>query len=387
MASPTPTRPDTALRASYDVVIVGAGIAAVSLAFALAQKQGLRDVAVLQPAANAAVAPGPAILRASHSAPAMVRLAGAAAAALRGLPRDMRAELSPLPRPLLELAFTEAGLARLTRLADTARHLGQKAWLVPPLEVRSHLPFARVGVERAVVGALFEPEAVAIERETLARVLAQGAMARGVQLLGPVAVTEMLFEGDAVVGVRTADAEVRAGTVVLAPEAALPRYPGVELPGLGAVAETLFVDSEPAAPIFSTAVVSRRFGTLVQDEAAVTSLSALLRGGGPASLARATHLAALVEAAPGLGGLFLRRQIRARTLTTLDGAPIAGLLRPGLHLLAGLGFEHAGLALPIAEGLAAEISSREPSPLLAPVAPARFASGRLLAPPAEAAAA
>lgn len=380
----SPNHTDGALRASYDVVIVGSGIAARAIAYALSHKHGVADVALLQPGPTETIATGPAILRASHGGPAMVELSTAAAQAYRGLPRGVRAEMSPVRRPLLELAFTPAGLVRLTRLADTARHLGHKAWLVPPLEVRSHLPFVRVG-EQSVQGALFEPEATVFERLALSRAFAQGAAELGVHVLAGVPVVEVLFDGETAVGVRTPQAEVRAKTLVLAPESTPTRYPGVDIPGVGGPAEALMIDSEPASPIFAAAVVSRRFGTLVQDDAAVTTLSTLVRTGTPTGAARAGSLAALVDAAPGLGGLFLRREKRAPVLTTLDGAPMAGSLRPALHVIAGLGFEHAALALPLAEAIAAEIAGHGSQRLLAPFAPSRFASGRLLAPPAEAA--
>lgn len=388
MAIPTPSQrsrersADTALHAGYEIVIVGSGVAAAALAFALAQRHGLRDIAVLKPPHAVGVAPGPAVLRQSHEAPAMVALASAAVQAYRGLPRALRAEMSPLVRPLLELAFTPAGLARANRLADTASHLGGKAWLVPPLEVRSHLPFARLGGEPPLLGALFEPAVTVFDRRGLARALTTAAAERGVQFLEAVPVEEVLFEGDTAIGVRTTTATVRAKSIVLAPEGALPRFAGLELPGLAGLAETLLIESEPAGPAFAAVAVSRRFGTLAQDDLGCTALSAIVPAGREPSAARVAHLAALVEAAPGLGGLLLRRELRSRILPTLDGAPIAGRLRPGLHLLAGLGFENAALALPAAEALAGEIAGGAAPTLLAPLAPARFAAGRLLAAPA-----
>jgi sarcosine oxidase subunit beta len=371
-------------RASYDVVIIGGGAMAFALAYELGGRQHPKRVMLLDPGPGTDIGvPGVAPLRMSWPAPELVALAQASRGQLSRIGGEIG--LGSEWRPFLDLAFSPADLADLNTCADTALHLGEQAWLVPLLEIQSHLPFLERSGEAAlpVLGALFEPKVAVTDRLELARAYRRATKRSGMTIVESDTIALRRTPDGEAVEVRVGGEPVVTGAVVLAVD----RGAGVWLRRIGlpyplSRAEALFVESERYRRLTSTIAAFRRFdGCISRSGAGTATIALCMERAGAAPL---EALGGVLAFAPALGRLHIAHQRKAGFDRTFDGAPLlgpAGL--PGLFIAAGLGFENAALVPAAAEALAAEIRSGERQTLIDPFSPARFLSGRLLGTPRE----
>jgi glycine oxidase len=212
---------------SFDVVIVGGGVIGLSCAWRLAQR-GAR-VAVVErgePGCGATrVAAGmlAPVGELSFGEPELLELTLAAAR----LYPEFVAELEEASGEstgyeqlgALHVALDRDEAAQLRRVHDLQRSLELEAEWLPPRKCRDLEP----GLTPSFHGGVFAPGEAAVDPRALTRALVGAAQAEGVEVLTGTKVSEAIFEGEGLVGVRTRavaergrEDELRAGSIVLA---------------------------------------------------------------------------------------------------------------------------------------------------------------------------
>lgn len=113
----------------------------------------------------------------------------------------------------LHVALDRDEAAELRRVHELQRSLGLNAQWLPPRRCRELEP----GLSPSCNGGVYAEGEASVDPRQLTAVLLAALAAEGIELRTEVEVTEALFEGERLVGVRTAAAEeLRAGAVVLA---------------------------------------------------------------------------------------------------------------------------------------------------------------------------
>jgi glycine oxidase len=261
-----------------DIVIVGAGVVGLGIAWRLRQRGA--SVTVFDRAAagggasHAAAGMLAACAEAEPGEEALVALGRLAqqawpafAAELEqatGLGVDLRREGT------LVVALTADDQARLRHQLAFQKSLGLPLDWISAAEARRREPhFA------SLAGAVFSPEDHQVDNRKLAAALRAAALAAGAVIKEQASVEEVLVEEDRVAGVRLADgSEVAAGCVVIAAGAwsrAIGGIPAALLPPVRPIkGQTLTLRMDPGAPLLNHVVwgpnvylVPRRDGRLI----------------------------------------------------------------------------------------------------------------------------
>jgi sarcosine oxidase subunit beta len=369
-------------QAAYDVAIVGGGAAALALAYELARGHGAARIAVLAPGPlGGAPGTGSAVLRYDRREPAAIALFVDARRRYERLGAELDFNLGFAVHGLLNLAFSEIELDRLSCVAALGAHAGNTLWMVPPREARSLLPVlaADGDLPAPLAGALWQPSAALIEADAVVWGYARMAAAHGADIVEDCHVSTIEMAGGRAVGVRTAAGFVGAGSVVLAgaeTEALLPGA-GVALPlVLGARA---VMTTAPARPLLDRTVGTSFLGGLVHQNRQGRLVLTLDRPEAAPWTVAGDAAARLLALAPALGHLRLARAERVVAVTTPDGAPILGPLGPdGLWACFGWGGDEVAAAPAAGARLADSIANGWPQPAIVPFGADRFLTGALL---------
>lgn len=308
-ASPHPaTRPS-------DVVIVGAGVIGLGIAWRLAQRGARVTVfdrgTAGSGASHAAAGMLAACAEAEPGEEALVALGRLAQAAWPSFAEELR-EASGIDVELrregtLVVALTADDQARLRHQLAFQKSLGLPLEWISALEARRREPHFS-----AIAGALFSPEDHQVDNRKLSAALNAAAIAAGALVEERVAVEQVVADRDRVRGVRLADGrEIEAATVVLAAgpwSRAIGGLPAALLPPVRPVkGQTLTLRMDPAAPLLSHVVwgpnvylVPRRDGRLiigatVEEKGFDTTLTA---GGMLALLEAAWRIVPAIEELP-----------------------------------------------------------------------------------------
>jgi glycine oxidase len=205
----------------FDVLVVGGGVIGLSCAWRLAQR-GAR-VAVLErgePGGGATrVAAGmlAPVGELTFGEPELLELTLAAAKLYPKFVAELEAATGEStgfePFGALHVALDRDEAAQLRRVHDLQRSLELEAEWLPPRRCRDLEP----GLTPSFHGGVFAAGEAAVDPRALTRVLVAAARAEGVVVRGGTEVAESIFEGERLVGVRTAAGEeLRAEAVVLA---------------------------------------------------------------------------------------------------------------------------------------------------------------------------
>ena len=205
---------------SYDVVVVGGGVNGLSLAYHLAARHGIRDVAVRERSYRGSGASGrnTQVLRANYNTPEAVPLYRESLDRYRHLSEELD----------FNVLFTNQGELDLCHTADSLQVEREKAALNRALGVRTeilgHDEILEVcslvdldeGGELPVLGASYHPPGAFARHDAVVWGFAQAAQRRGVHVHQGVEVIGVDVEGDRCTGVRTTRGRVAAGHVVSA---------------------------------------------------------------------------------------------------------------------------------------------------------------------------
>lgn len=246
---------------AYDVVIVGGGVNGLSLAYHLAARHGIRNVAVLERSYIGSGASGrnTQVLRANYNTPEAVPLYRESLARYRHLSQELDFNVLFTNQGELDLCHTEDSLQVEREKAALNRALGVHTEVLAPEDVLDVCPFVDPtgGGAFPVVGASYHPPGSFARHDSVVWGYAQAAQRHGVHVHQGVEVTGVLVVEDRCIGVETTAGRISAGQVVSAVagwSSQLAAMAGVRLP---IVTHTLqaFV-TEPYRPVLRGLVSS-----------------------------------------------------------------------------------------------------------------------------------
>jgi D-arginine dehydrogenase len=199
-------------REQFDVVVVGGGIAAASLAYFLS-RAGIGKVLILEREKQLAVhATGRSAASISEydENEVVLDLKILGSRFWRSPPEGF-AEHPPLNSVGVLSLFDRDGFSSLGSRADELRARGLEFELITPPQVRSMVPAVTYP---EMAGALYAPQDGRLDVHGILQAYLRHAKAAGAQLALGAEVVEMMGSGDRITGVRLPDREIDAGLVV-----------------------------------------------------------------------------------------------------------------------------------------------------------------------------
>ncbi|HUG87037.1 MAG TPA: FAD-dependent oxidoreductase [Euzebya sp.] len=208
------------LRSAYDVVIIGGGGHGLAIAYYLATRHGITDVAVLERSYIGSGNSGrnTTIIRSNYGIGESVRFYQRSLELYAGLEAETERWLMHTEKGLLWLVHSEMGLRTERARVAINQANGVATQLIDRQQVAEICPQIDLGGGGLypVMGASYQPAAATARHDRVVWALAEGAMRRGAQVHQHTTVTGLQTDGDRVVGVQTDRGPVSAGTVVSA---------------------------------------------------------------------------------------------------------------------------------------------------------------------------
>ena len=374
----------------YDVVIVGGGVNGLALAFNLAARHGLRDVAVLERSYIGSGASGrnTQVVRANYNTPETVPLYKASLGIWRTLSQELDFNLQFSTQGELDLCHTTDALEveRDKSLLNAA--YGVETHILTPDEIARTCPLVDLsgGGELPVVGASYHPPGSFARHDSVVWGYAIAAQRRGVHVHEGVEVTGVDVVDGVCRGVRTNRGPIRAGLVVSAvagSSSLLASMAGVRLP----------ISTHPLQA-FVTEPYRHAFDGLISSMDLYVYISQTPRGEllvGAEILPYNTYSTRstydfLAEAAkrsimilPFMGRARAMRQWAGLCDMTPDSSPILGQTEVrGFHVMAGMGTWGFKGAPIFGRGTAEAIATGSTPEVLRPFTPDRFRLDRMV---------
>ena len=235
------------LRATYDVVIVGAGVQGLALAYELGRR-GLGNVAVVDAAYPGAGASGRngELIRSAFASVEWTAFVHESLRRWHGLSAELDFNVLFTPTGYLVLAATPAELQAYEGYVARQRRLGLKTQL---LQAEAALDLVPALSPEMVLGAMYEPDAGFAHHDAVVWAYARSAARHGVEIHPYTEVLSVDVAGGAVRGLLTSRGRVATRVLVDAAggmAADVARMAGVELPLTTYALEALV--TEPLRP-------------------------------------------------------------------------------------------------------------------------------------------
>jgi sarcosine oxidase subunit beta len=207
-------------RSNYDVVIVGGGGHGLATAYYLATRHGITDVAVIEADYIGSGNSGrnTTIIRANYGIPESIRFYRHSQQLYGTLEDETGCWIMHATKGIIWMAHTETGMRaeRARAMLNTA--CGAPTELIGPADIKQLCPQVDIsgGGRYPVLGASHHLGGATARHDRVVWAYAQGAMGRGVHVLQGTRVTDLLMDGERVVGVRTDRGDIGAGVVMSA---------------------------------------------------------------------------------------------------------------------------------------------------------------------------
>jgi sarcosine oxidase subunit beta len=254
------------LKKSYDVVIVGAGVHGLAVAYYLARR-GITNVAVLDRGYVGGGGSGrnTAIIRSNYRTPEGVAFYDESVRLYETLALELDYNVMFSQQGHLTVAHTDRGVATLRERAETNRLLAVDSRLISPREIADLVPGLDVSprAHQPILAGLYHPPGGIIRHDAVVWGYARGADRLGVEIHPFTEVTAIVtapLDGKAarrVEGVATSRGSVATRTVVNATAgwcSTVAHMAGVELPIVTHPLQALV--SERLKPLLHTVIVS-----------------------------------------------------------------------------------------------------------------------------------
>ena len=206
------------LRASYDAVIIGAGVHGLSTAYYLAKNHGVHNVAVLDKSYLGGGGSGrnTAILRSNYLTPEGVRFYDRSVKLYEQLSADLNFNVMFSQRGHMTLAHNDSSLRTMRWRAEVNKLQGVNSDVIGPDEVKKLAPYLDTSPETRypILGALYHPPGGIIRHDAVNWGYARAADALGVQIHQHTEVTGIDVVGGKVTGVRTSRGNIATSIVV-----------------------------------------------------------------------------------------------------------------------------------------------------------------------------
>lgn len=376
----------TALKSSYDVVIIGAGGHGLAAAYYLARDWGIRDICVLDKGylAGGNTARNTAIIRSNYLTEEGVRFYDESVRLYQSLSQELDFNIMYSERGHLTLAHTDAALRTMRWRAEVNKHLGVASELVLPDEIARLCPPLNLSdeVRYPVLGALYHQPGAIARHDAVAWGYAIRAAQMGVEVHQKTEVTGLGIENGRISHVETTRGRIAAGRVLQAvagSSSLLAAKAGFHLP-IRTIPLQACV-SQPLKPFLDPIIVSGSLHCYVSQ----TPRGELVMGGAvdPAPLYqqrstldfKETLMADMLELFPFLANVKLLRQWAGIADMTPDFAPVMGLT-PVENYFIDAGWGTWGFkATPVCgKRMAETIATGTPADLIRPFALERFAA-------------
>ena len=386
------------LKSSYDVVIIGAGVHGLGIAYYLASRHGVRNVAVLERGYLGCGNSGrnTAIIRSNYRTPEGIPFYEESVQLYEQLSRELEWNLLFSQCGHLTLAHTDSAIAGLRVRAENNQVLGVDSRIIYPAEIRELVPTMDLS-DRArfpVLAALYHPPGGIIRHDAVVWGYARACDRLGAEVHPYTEVTGVRVAGGKAESVITTRGEIAAGMVVNATAgwaSMVARLAGVTLPIVSHPLQACV--TEPLKPFLDKVIVSATLhvyvnqtdkGELVIGAEIDPYQSYSLKGTLPTLEQMASYT---LELFPQLSGVRVLRQWAGICDMTPDYAPIIGVSREVKNYFVDVGWGTYGFkaAPAAAKNLAELIATGKTPKRIEAFSPARFYGGQLVGEKAAAA--
>ena len=378
------------LKPSYDVVIIGAGIHGMAIAYYLC-KRGVRKIAVLDKSYLGAGNSGrnTAILRSNYRTLEGIPFYDESMKIWEHLSAELEYNLLFSQQGHVTVAHTDAALTGLRIRAEANQILGVDTQVVDVNEIKKLMPAIYTGknVRYPIIGGIYHPPGGNIRHDAVVWGYARAAGRMGAEIHTRTEVTGIEIGRGTVIGVRTSAGDIKTGTVVNATSgwcSTISRMAGVSLPVTSHPLQACV--TEPLKPFLDKVVVSANLhvyvnqsdrGELVLGSEIDPYTSYSQRSTLPTLEMIAGHT---LELFPSLQHVSVMRQWGGVCDMTPDYSPILGESSEVKGFFLDVGWGTYGFkAGPVAGSRIAELihTGRTPQ-LIKPFSPDRFMCNRLV---------
>jgi sarcosine oxidase subunit beta len=372
----------------YDVVIVGAGGHGLATAYYLANRYGIRDVAVLEKGWLGGGNSGrnTQVCRSNYFYPESAAFYEHSLQLFESLSADLNFNIMFSPRGNLELSHGLEELEINRRWANAMTLNGIDSELLDREDIRRMVPILDLDCRFPIVGGFVQHRAGIARHDAVAWAYARAASASGVDIVQGCEVTGFESDDGRIRAVHTNQGSIggdRFALCVAGNSSALAARAGLQLP-IESIALQAMV-TEPIKPVLHTVIGSAVIhcyvsqsdrGEIVIGGGADPFHSYAQRGVLPTTRDNA---AAVRELIPSFGRLRVMRQWAGVCDIAPDSSPVVG--RTAIeNLYVSTGWGTGGFkAIPAGgDTLAWTIAHAEPHPLLRPFSLDRFETGQLV---------
>jgi len=378
------------LKATYDAVIIGAGVHGLAAAYYLATNHGMTNVAVVDKAYIGGGGSGrnTAIVRSNYLTPEGVRFYDRSVKLYEDLAVDLNYNVMFSQRGHLTLAHNDSSLRTMHWRAEVNKLQGVDSQVIGPDDISRLVPYLDVSPDARypVLGALYHPPGGTIRHDAVNWGYARAATHLGVQIHQYTEVAGIQVTADRVTGVRTNRGNISTPVVVNCTAgwaSTVCDLAGVRLPLITHPLQAAV--TEPVKVFLETVVVSGSLhvyvsqtdrGELVFGASVDPYPSYSMRG----SLEFIEELSGhVLELMPSIAKLRVLRQWAGLCDMTPDYSPIMGVT-PVDGFLVDVGWGTYGYkAGPVAgESMAELIATGKTPEIISSFDLARFSEGRLV---------
>ncbi len=375
-------------RASYDVVIVGAGGHGLATAYYLGKNFGITDVAVLEKGwlGGGNTGRNTTIIRSNYLQDASAAIYDKSLSLYETLSQDLNFNVMFSPRGVMMLAQTQHEVRGYKRTAQANALQGVETEFITPEHVKRLCPIIDVtGPRYPVLGALWQPRGGTARHDAVAWGYARACSEMGMHIIQNCEVNGIRTEGGTVTGVATTRGEIgcaKLGLVVAGYSGQLAAMAGFRLP-IESVALQALV-SEPVKPCMDVVVMANTVhGYMSQSDKGELVIGGGADGFNNYSQRGSFHhieetVRALVETFPIISRLRMLRQWGGIVDMTGDRSPIISKT-PLEGCFINCGWGTGGFkAIPGSGWAMAELMVKGESPLADDFGLRRFREGRFI---------